>query len=191
MYPEKVKRIIRIAWACLLVACLGTYFLAASHFTPEAIATFLERYQGQVFVVYFVLCLVRGITLIPATPFLFAGIILFPNRPFLLLGAFMLSLFLIAVFLYRAASYIGMGSRFLVTHQTRIAKVKEKMHGRAGFWFILLWAFAPFTPTDLISYLAGSLKMRFTKFIIPLISGEALICSIYVFNGTALVRHYF
>jgi uncharacterized membrane protein YdjX (TVP38/TMEM64 family) len=191
MYPEKVKRNIRIAWICLLAACLGTYFLAASHFTPQAIAAFLEQYQGEVFVVYFILCLLRGITLIPATPFLFAGIILFPNRPFLLLGAFLLSLFLIAVFLYRAARYIGMGPRFLGKHKNRIDKIKRKMNGRAGFWFILLWAFAPFTPTDLISYVAGSLKMRFTRFIIPLISGEALICSIYVFNGTALVRHYF
>jgi uncharacterized membrane protein YdjX (TVP38/TMEM64 family) len=189
MLTGKTGKIVRIAWVCFLLVCIILYVRFAPYLTGENMAAFLSQYQGQLLVLYFILCILRGFTLIPSTPFLFAGIILFPARPFLLLGVFMLSLAVVAALLYYISGYADLGHYFRKAYPGKIQKIRQKLDGKHGFWFILLWSFAPFTPTDLVCYVAGSLKMRFIRFMLPLVCGEAIISSIYIFNGTALIQN--
>lgn len=189
MLTGKMGKIVRIAWACFLLVCIFLYVHFAPYLSGQNIASFLLQYQGQVLGLYFILCVLRGFTLIPSTPFLFAGIILFPTKPFLLLGVFMLSLAIVSALLYYISEYADMGHYFRKAHPEKIHKISQKINGKHGSWFILLWAFAPFTPTDLVCYVAGSLKMRFMRFILPLIFGETIISSIYIFNGTFFMQN--
>ena len=47
----------------------------------------------------------------------------------------------------------------------------------------------PISPTDLIVYVAGSIKLPFRKVIIPVLIGEGVIVAIYVFNGVKLMQY--
>lgn len=191
MLTGKVGKIVRIIWVCFLLTSIMLYIHFAPTLSGENMAAFLSRYEEQLLALYFVLCVLRGFTLIPSTPFLIAGIILFPNNPFLLLGVFVLSLAIVSAILYYVSGYADFGHYFHKAYPGKIQKIRQKLDGKHGFWFILLWAFAPFTPTDLVCYVAGSLKIRFTSFIVPLICGETIISSIYIFNGTALIQNIF
>lgn len=188
MVSETTKRNLRIVWVCFLLTCIVLYVWYAPYLTKENIAAFILQYHGQVLLVYFIICVVRGLTLIPSTPFLLTGILLFKDTPFLLLAVFMAGIFIVSAFLFYAAEYAGFAKYFDKLYPQKMHRVKQKLNGPYGFWFVLLWAFTPFTPTDLVCYAAGLLRMRFLYFIIPLMLGEGVICALYIFNGSALLH---
>jgi len=65
----------------------------------------------------------------------------------------------------------------------------ETIHNKMeqfGPIIILIWAFIPIVPTDLICYISGTIKMSYWKFILALTIGEALLIAAYVFAGQGL-----
>ncbi|WP_153798359.1 VTT domain-containing protein [Foetidibacter luteolus] len=185
---ETGRRNLRIAWVVFLLPCIVLYVWYAPILTKENIATFVSRYNGYVLAVYFVVCVLRGLTLVPATPFLLAGIYLFQHTPLLLFIVFLSSIFIVSAFLFYASGYLGFCGYFEKLYPNKTGSIKQKLNSPLGWWFVLLWSFTPFTPTDLVCYAAGSLRMRFIQFIVPLMIGEGLICALYIFNGAALLR---
>lgn len=187
---DKFKITLGILWILFIALCLGLYFFYADELSPENISVFIRNYQGGILFLYLALCTIRGLTMIPGTPFLFAGIILFKDVPFLLLATFLTSMLLTSILMFYLAESLGFSSYFEKNYPEKIIRVKNKLEGNYGFLFILLWAFAPFTPTDLVCYVAGSIRMKFVKLIIPLIIGEAIICAFYIFNGRLLIENW-
>ncbi|MEJ7779743.1 MAG: VTT domain-containing protein [Daejeonella sp.] len=187
---DRFKRKLGIIWVVFILLCITLYFLYAQDLDPRDISGFIEKYQHGVLLLYFAGCTIRGLTMIPGTPFLLAGIILFKDDPFLLLGVFLTSIFLTSALMFCLADRLGFSSYFEEHYPDQISIVRNKLNGKYGFLFILLWAFAPFTPTDLVCYVAGSIRMRFIKLVIPLLFGEVLICAFYIFNGRVLLNHW-
>ena len=187
---DKFKRTLGIIWIIFIAVCISLYFLYARDLSPENISSFIKHYQGGMLGLYFALCTIRGLTMIPGTPFLLAGIVLFRDSPFLLLAVFLASMLVTSALMFYLAEKLGFSSYFEKNYPEKIALVREKLDGHYGSLFILLWAFAPFTPTDLVCYVAGSIRMRFARLIIPLLAGEALICAFYIFNGRVLVGNW-
>ncbi len=184
---DRFKRTLGIVWILFIMVCVTLYFIYAQQLTPGNISGFVKTYQGGVFFLYFALCIIRGLTMIPGTPFLLAGIVLFKDSPFLLLAVFLGSMLVTSALMFYLADKLGFNRYFEKNYPEKIVLVRNKLDGRNGFLFIMLWAFAPFTPTDLICYVAGSVRMRFYNLIIPLLAGEAIICSFYIFNGQFLL----
>ncbi len=187
---DKFKRILGIAWLFFFAGFIILYFVYAGELTPENISGFLKNYQSGMLFLYFVLCTLRGLTMIPGTPFLLAGIMLFNDSPFLLLGVFLASMLVTSALMYCLADKLGFSTYFERNYPEKIALIRKKLDGRNGFVFIFLWAFAPFTPTDLICYVAGSVRMRFFNLITPLLAGEAIICAFYILNGHLLLEKW-
>ncbi|MEJ7693440.1 VTT domain-containing protein [Daejeonella sp.] len=187
---DKFKRNLGIIWVLFIAVCVTLYFIYARQLTPENISDFVKNYQGGVLLLYFALCTIRGITMIPGTPFLLAGILLFKDSPFLLLAVFLASMLVTSALMFYLADKLGFSSYFEKNYPEKIVLVREKLDGRNGFLFIMLWAFAPFTPTDLVCYVAGSVRMRFLNLIVPLLAGEAIICAFYIFNGQILLEKW-
>lgn len=187
---DKFKRNLGIVWLLFIAVCVTLYFIYARQLTPENISAFVRNYQSGVLLLYFVLCTIRGITMIPGTPFLLAGIILFQDSPLLLLAIFLASMLVTSAIMFFMAENLGFSSYFEKNYPEKIVLVREKLEGRNGFLFIALWAFAPFTPTDLVCYVAGSVRMRFANLIVPLLAGEAIICAFYIFNGQILLEKF-
>jgi len=181
MWSEKTRRILRTVWLIILFTSVVFYAWYGKYITGENITYLLQQFKMQMLFIYLVICVLRGFTLIPSTPFLLAGILLFGSSPFLLFCVFIASIFIVATLLYYASHFLNFAAYFEKRYPEKIDGIKRKLDSRYGFYFIMLWAFAPFTPTDLICYVAGSLRMRFFKFIIPVILGEGFICLVYIF----------
>lgn len=58
-----------------------------------------------------------------------------------------------------------------------------------GFPFVCLWSFLIVVPTDLICYIAGTMKMPFHKFISAVTIGEGLICVFLIYGGDLLTNY--
>lgn len=177
---QRARKWFRILWATLIAGGIFFYLYNRHYFTQEAIAAFLLQYRQQVWLVYFSICVLRGIFLLPSTPFLFAGILIFKDSPLLLFGIFMLSIFVVAAFIYYAAGYLRFSG---LSAASKLQRIQQGLQRKQSFWLILGWAFMPVTPTDLICYAAGLLRIRFWHFMLPLLLGETVICALYIING--------
>ncbi len=186
----RLKRALILIWGLFIIVCAASYVVFREELTPTNISSFIRDYQGGMLFLYFILCTIRGITMIPGTPFLLAGIIVFSYSPFLLLAVFLSSMLCTSALMYSLAGKLGFGSYFEEKYPEKILLVRDKLKGRNGFLFIFLWAFAPFTPTDLVCYVTASLRMRFIALIVPLLLGEAVICAFYIFNGQLLLQQW-
>ncbi len=57
-----------------------------------------------------------------------------------------------------------------------------------SFFFIPLWYFIPASPSDLIGYVAGTVKLNFKKYISAVFLGSVPFVAVYVFFGSNLVN---
>ncbi len=186
---DKTKKILRGFWLGMLAVIISLYIIYGQYLTPESITAWIKAHTHALLIVYSLLCIIRGITLIPATPFILAGILLFPHSPGLLLMISLVCILLSSTLIYYGSEFMGFGDYFEKKYPAKIADFRKRLNHPSGFFFIAGWSLFPFTPTDLIVYVAGSIKLPFRKVIIPLMIGEGLICAIYIFNGVKLMQY--
>ena len=189
MQSKRVKRTLLITWIGLIIAAMIFYFLNQDDFTPKKIADFLHQYQATLLLIYFLISLIRGVFLIPSTPFVFAGILLFPNQLFLVFIISLVGVTFSGAFIYQFARYLEF-DRLISKKQKQLAKVKNGIN-RYGFYIVLVWSFFPIVPTDLICYVASITRMHFWKYLSALFLGEALLIAIYVWFGDAIAGYLF
>lgn len=171
-----------IIWVSGFLISIAIYLTRPGVFTREFITGFLHQYKSWVICLYFVLCVSRAFTLVPSTPFLMAGILLFPGCHRLLFCIFLLSVFVVASMQYYASAFLGIEQYLLRKYPKKINKVRKGLNKPAAPLLVMLWAFLPFTPTDIVCYAAGLIKMNYRTFIIPLMTGESIICYLYIFK---------
>ncbi len=182
------KRIIISLWIAFIVVCLGAYVYNPTWFTPSSIADFLGRYGDQIIILYFVISIIRGFSLLPSTPFVIAGTLLFQDQPALVFWISIIGITLSSTLIYYFSDYLGFSQFFEKKFPKQIQKLKDLLEKPYGVFFIIFWSFFPIVPTDLISYVAGSMKMNFWKFIIPLFIGESILVGSIVFLGSYFVK---
>jgi uncharacterized membrane protein YdjX (TVP38/TMEM64 family) len=175
------KKISVVIWILFLIFCIGTVLIYPQEFTPQNIAAFLTRFKTSILVVYLILSILRGLTLVPSTPLVIAGTILFPTEPFWVLTISIVGIIFSSTMIYYFSDYLGFGDYLENKQPQKIVKIKEHLKQPTGFLFVFLWSLFPFLPTDAVCYAAGILRMKFTKFIAAMTLGEIIICSIYIF----------
>lgn len=182
-----IRRIIITVWIVFLLSCFSFGCFNRHLFEPQAIADFLSQFKGTIFIVYFLLSILRGLTLFPSTPLVLAGTILFPAEPFLVLAISIIGIIFSSAMIYYFSDYLGFGDYLEKKHSERIVKIKAQMQQKYGVWIVFLWSFTPFLPTDAICYVAGTIKMNFRRFLLAMTFGELIICSFYIFFGSFLL----
>ena len=182
------KKIIATLWILFLIFCVTFILLYPELFKPQSIADFLVQFKNTILIMYFLISILRGFTLIPSSPFVLAGTILFPSEPFLVLTISILGIIFSSAMIYYFSDYLGFGAYLERKHPERIVKIQHQLQKPTGLIFVCLWSFFPFLPTDAICYVAGMLKINFVKFIIALAIGELILCSIYVFFYSYLLK---
>ncbi|SHE54665.1 VTT domain-containing protein [Pedobacter caeni] len=186
------KEIIKLVWAAFLFMLLVLYFKYHAVITPAQIAAFLQRNTNALILCYSLISVLRGLTLIPSTPFLLAGLILFPGARLLVFIITITSLFMSSSLIFFCSALLGFTDYFEKLHPDKINRIRTRLSRPSGSYFIFFWSFLPVTPTDLVCYVAGSLKIKYIHFIIPLMIGEIIICAIYSFiNFTAYLSQLF
>jgi uncharacterized membrane protein YdjX (TVP38/TMEM64 family) len=175
------KKVIILIWILFLISCVGIVLIYPQQFTPQNIAAFLLQFKTSMLFVYFLLSLARGLTLVPSTPLVIAGTILFPTELFWVLAISIAGIMFSSTMIYHFSDYLGFGAYLEHKQPRKISRLKHRLQQPTGFLFVFLWSVFPFLPTDAVCYVAGILKMNFTKFMAAMTFGELIICTIYIF----------
>jgi uncharacterized membrane protein YdjX (TVP38/TMEM64 family) len=178
-------------WAAVIVSTGAIYLADPGNFTAEKIASFISESQTSIWIIYLAMSALRGLTLLPSTPLVLAGTLLYPHEPWLVLTISLAGILMSSSMIYFFSEALGLTEYFERSKPKAVARIRRRLEEPAGLVFVGLWAFFPLVPTDVVCYVAGSTKMNFAKFIFAVFTGEAVLCSIYVFTGGALVRHWF
>ena len=186
-----IKKLIRVFWITMVLCCLLLYLFYGKYITPSAITHWITSNTFSVIIIYCLLCAVRGLFMLPVTPFIFAGILLFPNQPVLLLIISLSCILVSSIFIYYASLYMNFGSFFEKKYPDKIVSIQAKLSQSSGFYFITAWGLLPFTPTYLIIYGAGSIKLPLWKGIGPGLVGAGLVCACSLFHGVEWVIYIY
>ncbi|QCX36915.1 TVP38/TMEM64 family protein [Aureibaculum algae] len=184
---KKTKIYLRIFWVALVLIGLALFFLYPEKFTHDSISAFVKENSTKIFSTYIGICLIRGLFLLPSTPFIFAGVLLFPESPWTVFWISMFGIMTTSIYLYFASKFLEFGNLFGQKHNSRKTKIIEKLD-KHGFWVVLGWSFFPLVPTDLICYIAGSTRMNFIKYISAIFIGESILVACYIFLGESILK---
>jgi uncharacterized membrane protein YdjX (TVP38/TMEM64 family) len=173
---SRTKKVVLAIWIALIVTAIVLYLLFPNEFTAKGIKEFIAQFNTIAIVVYLLISLIRGLFLIPNTPFVLAGALLFPNNLLLVFIISILGILGSGAFIYYAAQFLNFGEK----KAKKINKINEKIR-KHGFLIVLGWAFFPIVPTDLICYVAGRTRINFWKYITALLIGEAALIALYLY----------
>ncbi len=136
------------------------------------------------YLVYFVIVSLRGITFIPLTTILLV-MVPFTNHRILLVTTIVGTL-ITSYIIYRFSEALDIDDYFEKKYPRMIKKIR---HGFNKYEYpIIIWrSLFPFTPTDLICYIAGTLEVDIRKMLIGVAIGETIICAFYIRGIQSLI----
>jgi uncharacterized membrane protein YdjX (TVP38/TMEM64 family) len=187
---DKYKTVLKYVWVILLVTSLAVYFSFPELFTAKFLSESLNNNATLVLWCYILFTCIRPIFFIPSTAALILGIALYPDSFTFLLFINMTGIIIGAILLYFAGSYFTPEQFFNEKRAKSLPKIKEKIN-KHGFGIVLCWSFFPLVPTDLICFVSGATKMKFTKFIVAMFIGELLLVSIYLWTGKGIMELFY
>ncbi len=147
-------------------------------FTPQAIKAFLVDQKSSLIWIYALVSIIRGVFLIPSTPFVLAGALALPDNLMIVFIISIIGILFSASLVYFSTDYLAL-DQLVKSKLNRFETIKKKIN-QYGFWVVLGWAFFPLVPTDLICYVAGITKMRYIPFITALFIGETVLIGLYL-----------
>lgn len=183
----KLQKLLKWLWISIIAICVAVYVIDPSIFTNKAIASFINEFNRHAWVTYFIIHLLRGFVLLPSTPLIFAGVLLFPDQLVWVLIVSLAGILGSSLLIYYCSDKLGFSS-FFSGKSKNIKLIKEKLSGKYGFYYILLWSFFPAVPTDVICYVSGALRIKLPVFISSLLLGELILCSIYIFGSSLIIN---
>lgn len=184
---KAAKIIFYLLWSVSVLALIIFYFAKPELVTVEALSEFISSYENEMLLIYIVLTLVRGLFLIPSTPFVLAGVVLFPEYPIFVVIVSMIGIMLTSAALYYFSDILGFSKYLEKKHPDGVDKWKKRLNNPKSTLFVIGWSFFPFVPTDLICYVAGIVKMPFKYMFLGVFIGELILVTFYVYFGSEMV----
>lgn len=81
--------------------------------------------------------------------------------------------------IYYFSQALQLDDYFERNHKRSIAMIRKWLV-RYELPVIIVWGMLPFTPTDLICYIAGTLNINIRKMLLGVLIGEWLVCIAYI-----------
>ena len=187
----RIRLIALVVWAASVAALSALYVLRPDLLEPERVAAALRGSGQPVLLGYVALNVVRAFTLVPATVLVVAGTLLFPDRPWFVTGSALGGAVASALLIYYFFDFLGLGDLFERRHAARVRRLEAQMARRGGFWLVAGWSAFPFTPTDVICYVAGTLRMPVARFAAAVALGKLPIVVFYVWATGTLVEQWY
>jgi len=184
---KKFKNNLRWIWLALVLIAIALFIFFPESFTAESLKQMLNNNSSLILFVYIALSCLRAMLFLPSTIFVLMGTVLYPDEPVFVLVVSMIGILIGASLVYKAASVLTPDQLLSGKNLTRLEGVHNKME-KYGFSIVLLWSFFPAVPTDLICYVAGTIKMSFWKFILAVFLGELILVSLYIWTGKSLLE---
>lgn len=182
---------VRNGWILLILVAITCFIFSPETFSAQQLASYIGEHHKTALLFYLVISLVRGLFLLPSTPFVLCGLLLFPQQPLLILIISMVGIMFTAFLLYSFAEKLGFRAYLLDRHPHKMEIWENRLQQPFAFWLVLVWSFFPFVPTDLICYVAGTVKMKKLYYFSGVFVGELILVAIYVFAGQSLWEFIF
>jgi uncharacterized membrane protein YdjX (TVP38/TMEM64 family) len=183
-----IRYAIIVMWAAAVLSAIALFLSHPEKFTAANIAAFLTAFRTEIWLIYLLLSVLRGFTLLPSTPLVLAGTLLYPDQPYLVLAISISGIVISSGLIYFCSEALGFSEYFESKKPAAVSRIRRRLEHPWGLAFVALWAFFPLVPTDAVCYVAGTIRMNFPKFIFAVFVGELLLCSIYVFGGNSLLH---
>ena len=187
---KQFKKYLRWTWIVLILITVTLFLIYPDSFTAESLKTVFNNNSSLILLAFILLSCIRALFFLPSTLFVLMGTVLYPDEPVFVLIVSMIGILIGASLVYKAASILTPEQLFRGKNLTRMEGVRSKME-KYGFSIVLLWSFFPAVPTDLICYVAGTIKMSFWKFILAVFLGEIVLVSIYIWSGKSIIELLF
>ena len=179
------RRIALGFWLALTAGLSALYIARPDLIEPSNLVALLRQSGPLVLVGYVVVSLARPVTLIPGTVLIVVGTLLFPDRYWTVFAISLGCVVASSGLVYWFFDFLGLSRLFERKHAERIRWLEAQM-ARRGFWIVAGWSLFPFVPTDVVCYVAGSLRMPFGRFLVALALGKVPLVAFYVTGGTLL-----
>ena len=171
-------------WLLLLCACVCLW-LSRPGLLREDLQRAVSASAMLGYGAYLLLGCLRGFTLIPSTNLVLVAALLIPPGP--LFALTLIGILVSSASIYRFSEALRLDEYFERRHAAQLMKCREILQ-RNELPVIIGWSLFPLTPTDVICYLCGTLKVNFLKFLIGILIGEGTICGLYIFAGDGILR---
>ncbi len=169
-------------WGGLILCTILLFIMRPDLLDGANLKEYISQNSSEIKVYYAVICTLRCLTLIPATPFIVAGVLLFPDDLNFVFLVVMTTILLAATIHFKLSRVLGFDEYLNRKFSSKMDKLKQGMEKR-GFVYILLWTMAPFLPSDLAYYLAGISGMKYWNFILAVLLGGVVISGVYIYMG--------
>ena len=176
-----LKKILFVLWILSIVGFLGYSMYNPNFLDHDHMKLTLEKYASQLMIIYFLICLFRGMFLLPSSPFVVLGALLFPTKLWLVFLISLIGIFASSIILYYFSTFFGFDKYFKEKFPEKIEKIQGQMNSPKAFWLVVAWSAFPFVPTDLMCYVAGTIRMNFGRMVTAMIIGEIPLVYFYVF----------
>jgi len=154
-----VKKVIYGLWITLILTVIVIAIVQPSFYEPSNLIRFIESFQAEVILVYILFTFLRGIVLMPSTPFVLAGAILFPENLVMVFVISLSGVMLTAAALYYFSDFLGFSEKLEKKYPKQLDNWHRRLNSPKATLLVIAWSFFPFVPTDLICYVAGIVKM--------------------------------
>lgn len=182
----RIRLIALVLWVALMLALSVLYTVNPDLLDPERLVESLRGLGPSGLFGYVVLSIVRAFTLVPSTVLVLVGMLLFPDRPWFVMISSLGGIVISALLIYFFFEFLGLGELFERKHAARVRWLEEQLN-RKGFWLVVGWSAFPLVPTDVICYVAGTLRMHLGKFAAGVALGELPLVAFYVWAGGMLL----
>lgn len=181
----KFKKNTFFAWFILIFIISLLFFIKKDLFDIHFLNIFIKNYKFLAVFIYILMLTIIGITLIPTTPFAIAGLLFFSPIETLIYN--LIAIIGAMTIIYYFSRYVGLDVLLEKKYPKQIIKLKKILKNKM-LSIIILWSFIPIIPTDLIIYVASSLKISYKKCFFGVLIGEGLLNVFYIFFSHSVIN---
>jgi len=179
---SRFKKKTFIAWLVVVALVLTLYLTNQDRIDVDWIRGVVHDNRLLIIPFYLLLLSVLGLTFIPSTPFAIAGVFLFdPTMAYVLNLAGIITS---STIVFHFAGFLGLRDTFETKYPEQMEKVRVALD-RKELPIIIGWSFFPLVPTDLIIYVASTLKIPLWKCLLGVLIGEGTLNAFYIFSVNA------
>lgn len=176
------KRKTFIVWILMVAVVLTLYWMNQDRIDVGWIRGVVHDNRFLIVPFYVLLLSLLGLTFIPSTPFAIAGVFLFD--PTFAYALNLVGIITSSTIVYHFAGFLGLREAFEGRYPDRTEKVRRALD-RKELPIIIGWSFFPVVPTDLIIYVASTLKIPLWKCLVGVLIGEGALNAFYIFSVNA------
>lgn len=179
------RKIILVLWMSL-VASFGIYvFFHREFLDPKYLLLVFRSVGTWAIIAYIFVSMFRSIILLPSLPLVVVGILYAPSMPHIVFIISMLGIWFSWTLVYYFSHILWLDDIF--QDHMHDPKIKESIE-KYGAYIISFWSFFPILPVDVACYLAGTVRIKYWKFILALTIWEGTVVAIIIYGWKEIMN---